>query len=231
MTTEPKKRDPFSDWRTAVGTRQYCGELELTIPIDRDNYFTITADPDTVAMVPVVLRQLLAQPEPEGEPSDQDVESAARLIYTAMRFERLESTPPWEDRGNSFAQGEARRCARSVLTHWGRPAIEPVPVPGAEGVTDEAIPQWSEGACGDGAAILRDGVMMPVEEVVASLNRAEILARATLAQPEPVASEVRASIVELQVGVELLDNEGLVVIASYLRRAIALLQRLSTSTN
>jgi hypothetical protein len=56
-------------------------------------------------------------------------------------------------------------------------------------------------------------------------------AYARLAQPEPVASEVRASTVELQVGVEFLDNEGLVVIASYLRRAIALLQRLSTSTN
>jgi hypothetical protein len=50
-------------------------------------------------------------------------------------------------------------------------------------------------------------------------------------QPGPVASEVRASVVELQVGVEFLDNEGLVVIANYLRRAIALLERLSTSTN
>ncbi len=77
MTTEPKKRDPFSDWRTAVGTRQYCGELELTIPIDRDNYFTITADPDTVAMVPVVLRQLLSQPEPEGPTLDDIVELCA----------------------------------------------------------------------------------------------------------------------------------------------------------
>jgi hypothetical protein len=56
-------------------------------------------------------------------------------------------------------------------------------------------------------------------------------ARIALAQPEPVVSEVRASVVELQVGVEFLDNEGLVVIANYLRRAIALLQRLSTSTN
>jgi hypothetical protein len=64
-----------------------------------------------------------------------------------------------------------------------------------------------------------------------ALFRAVKAARAALAQPEPVASEVRASIVELQVGVEFLDNEGLVVIASYLRRAIALLQRLSTSTN
>jgi hypothetical protein len=57
--------------------------------------------------------------------------------------------------------------------------------PEPEGVTDEGIPQWSEGVCGDGAAILRDGVMMPIEEVVASLNRAEILTRYTLTQPEP----------------------------------------------
>ncbi len=32
------------------------------------------------------------------------------------------------------------------------------------------IPQWTEGVCGDGAAILRDGVMVPVEDVVAALN-------------------------------------------------------------
>jgi hypothetical protein len=58
--------------------------------------------------------------------------------------------------------------------------------PEPEVVGDEGIPQWSEGVCGDGAAILRDGVMMPIEEVVASLNRAEILTRYALAQPEPV---------------------------------------------
>ena len=31
-------------------------------------------------------------------------------------------------------------------------------------------PVWSEGVCGDGAAILRDGVMTPIEEVVRELN-------------------------------------------------------------
>jgi hypothetical protein len=31
--------------------------------------------------------------------------------------------------------------------------------------------RWSEGVCGDGAAILRDGVMIPIEEVVQALNR------------------------------------------------------------
>lgn len=32
--------------------------------------------------------------------------------------------------------------------------------------------RWSEGVCGDGAAILFDGVMIPIEEVVQALNRA-----------------------------------------------------------
>lgn len=32
---------------------------------------------------------------------------------------------------------------------------------------------WTEGVCGDGAAILRDGVMVPIEEVIECLNRAE----------------------------------------------------------
>jgi hypothetical protein len=35
----------------------------------------------------------------------------------------------------------------------------------------EGVPRWSEGICGDGAAILRDGVMIPVQEVIAELNR------------------------------------------------------------
>ena len=34
----------------------------------------------------------------------------------------------------------------------------------------EGVPHWSEGICGDGAAILRDGVMIPIEEVIAELN-------------------------------------------------------------
>lgn len=31
--------------------------------------------------------------------------------------------------------------------------------------------RWTEGICGVGAAILRDGVMVPVEEVIRELNR------------------------------------------------------------
>ena len=47
----------------------------------------------------------------------------------------------------------------------------------------EGLPHWSEGICGDGAAILRDGVMTPIEEVIAELNR-----RPT---PQPVAVSER----------------------------------------
>jgi hypothetical protein len=46
-------------------------------------------------------------------------------------------------------------------------------------------PVWTEGICGDGAAILRDGVMQPIEDVLAALNAT------SLAQPEPVAASER----------------------------------------
>jgi len=41
---------------------------------------------------------------------------------------------------------------------------------GAGMVAMNDIPQWTEGVCDDGAAILRDGVMVPVEDVVDALN-------------------------------------------------------------
>jgi hypothetical protein len=43
----------------------------------------------------------------------------------------------------------------------------------------EHRPVWTEGICGDGAAILKDGVMQPIEDVVAALNAT------SLAQPVP----------------------------------------------
>jgi hypothetical protein len=51
-------------------------------------------------------------------------------------------------------------------------------------MTNESRPIWTEGICGDGAAILRDGVMQPIEEVIAALNAAE------LSQPEPEGDQV-----------------------------------------
>ncbi len=47
-------------------------------------------------------------------------------------------------------------------------------------MTNESRPIWTEGICGDGAAILKDGVMQPIEDVIAALNAAE------LSQPEVV---------------------------------------------
>jgi hypothetical protein len=62
---------------------------------------------------------LKAEPEGEG-PSNAQIEEVAKQIYKAMRFERLDSTPEWVDRGNSLAQSEARFTARAVLGGWGR---------------------------------------------------------------------------------------------------------------
>ena len=74
-------------------------------------------------------------------------------------------------------------------------------------------PQWTEGVCGDGAAILRDGVMVPIEEVIARLNQAE--ARAALAAPEqgPTVMEIIAMADEI-------EDEGLGQV-DLVRRALA----------
>lgn len=61
---------------------------------------------------------------------------------------------------------------------------------------EPAVPQdrepatWTEGVCGDGAALLKDGVMVPIEAVVRELNEGA-RARAVLARwgnpaPQPV---------------------------------------------
>ena len=56
--------------------------------------------------------------EPQG-PTEEEIEAAARVIYGSMRFDRIGYTEPWVERGNSFTQDEARRCARAVLARWG----------------------------------------------------------------------------------------------------------------
>ena len=62
-------------------------------------------------------------------------------------------------------------------------------------------PIWTEGVCGDGAAILKDGVMQPIESVIAALNAAE------LAQPEPegTADEAWQEFIELRARIEALE--------------------------
>ena len=66
-------------------------------------------------------RAALAQPEPEVV--GPDVEELAQLIYEqamipAARYCKTE-VPAWAERGNSFAQDDARDCARAVLARWG----------------------------------------------------------------------------------------------------------------
>ena len=66
----------------------------------------------------------------------------------------------WSPHGYTDTWNDALASARTAL------ATPPPEPPVAAGV-----PHWSEGICGDGAAILRDGVMTPIEEVIAELNR------------------------------------------------------------
>jgi len=68
------------------------------------------------------------------------------------------------ERVTTFEAFEA--AVSAALARWGRPAAPPAPEVG------EVEGRWSEGVCGDGAAILFDGVMIPIEEVVQALNRA-----------------------------------------------------------
>ena len=65
------------------------------------------------------------------------------------------------------------------------------------------LPYYTEGVCGDGAAILRDGVMMPIEDIVSELNRLT-----ALAQPAPpAAGEVAAAIKRLRNIAEHMDQD------------------------
>jgi len=54
------------------------------------------------------------------------------------------------------------------------------------------LPYYTEGVCSDGAAILRDGVMMPIEDIVSELNRLTALAHPAPAD-EIAAASLRAA--------------------------------------
>ncbi len=78
----------------------------------------------------------------------------------------------------------------TLMQHYGDPdPINPGSVGGAdiaaaeaalEGESEQGQGRWTEGVCGDGAAILFDGAMVPIEEVVRELNGRP----ATLPAPE-----------------------------------------------
>jgi hypothetical protein len=101
-------------------------------------------------------RAALAKPEPVAATAEQQ----ARDLLERMGIADAQS----------FSAGDLIELANLIAR---APRAQPDPAEPA----DEGIPQWSEGVCGDGAAILRDGLMIPIEELVASLNRAERLAR------------------------------------------------------
>ena len=51
--------------------------------------------------------------------------------------------------------------------------------------------EWTEGVCGDGAAILRDGEMIPIEDIIATLNGIESAAAAAVAEMDRKLTEAK----------------------------------------
>lgn len=75
---------------------------------------------EVIASARVTAAEIEGRQELEPElPKPELVEAIAQVIYGAMRFDRIDTTADWQERGNSFAQDEARRCARAVLARFG----------------------------------------------------------------------------------------------------------------
>jgi hypothetical protein len=98
-------------------------------------------------------RAELAKPEPQG----------LELVYRYCPVTIAECGGPCEQGPEYCDCGEIKGEAPSQ----------------PEQLVSEHRPVWTEGICGDGAAILKDGVMQPIEDVLAALNAT------ALAQPEP----------------------------------------------
>jgi hypothetical protein len=103
-------------------------------------------------------RAALAQPGPVG-PTDEEL----KAVY-------------WEAFKNSAACGGSWLAGLRAVARFARTAPAPSE---PEQPVSERRPVWTEGICGDGAAILKDGVMQPIEDVIAALNAT------SLAKPEP----------------------------------------------
>ena len=50
----------------------------------------------------------------------------------------------------------------------------------------DEMSEWTEGVCGDGAAILRGGRLVPISELLAHLNRCEAIRSAALEEAAKV---------------------------------------------
>ena len=95
----------------------------------------------------------------------------------------------------------------------------------------EGAPVWTEGICGDGAALLRDGVMVPIEEVVQELNEGSqarvVLDRWGRPAPQPADGEVAELVAWLREEADDYDCIGETLASPKCRRAADLLERLS----
>jgi hypothetical protein len=96
-------------------------------------------------------RAELVKPEPQG----------LELVYRYCPVTIAECGGPCEQGPEYCDCGEIK----------GEPPSQP------DQPVSEHRPVWTEGICGDGAAILKDGVMQPIEDVIAALNAT------SLAQP------------------------------------------------
>jgi len=125
--------------------RDLCAELIAGLdgdccPETQGNYYSSEA-------MNAITRARAALDEPEGGTS---VEQVAQIVYenamlaTAPDYAKPH-WPSWADLPNSDARIHALNTAEIILTRWGRPAIEPVPVaePGvADHITDDEGCRW-----------------------------------------------------------------------------------------
>jgi SOS-response transcriptional repressor LexA len=68
-----------------------------------------------VAAPPKPTRRMVRRVSDVGNPMDDPIKRSAveAVIHEAMRWERMESTPVWQD-GNSLAEGRARQAAAAI---------------------------------------------------------------------------------------------------------------------
>ncbi len=134
----------MTDWR------ERCTAL-----VDKIDY-TWGDIPDDLLVLLDRIRAELVKPEPEGlndEAWKEFIEQVQHAQHVAIR------------------EGETPRfdLVEMALALW-REAAAISALAQPEQPVSEHRPVWTEGICGDGAAILKDGVMQPIEDVVAALN-------------------------------------------------------------
>jgi hypothetical protein len=143
--------------------RELCVDIELLMFVDSSEYDTVV-----VAILEIARAVLARWGHPASVEAGEGL-SDEEILRIAAKELGYEFTFKWFLTGSNCLILETDPCellnfARAIIPQLSHPATLPAPEVG-EG-------RWSEGVCGDGAAILFDGVMIPVEEVVQALNRA-----------------------------------------------------------